>query len=394
MPATQRAFLLVLDSFGIGAAADAAAYGDAGSNTLAAVAGSPAFHAPNLSKLVLFCIDGVNAEPREQEPMGAYGRLQELSAGKDTTVGHWELAGLVSERPLPTFPKGFPKEMLAAFEEKTGRKVLCGLPYSGTEVLRVYGEEHCKTGFPIVYTSADSVFQIAAHEKVIPVEELYALCEATREMLQGEWGLGRVIARPFEGEGPDGFKRTARRHDYSLPPFAPTLLDLMSSRCLDVVGVGKIYDIFAGRGITRSIKTADNREGMEAALDLLGQDFEGLCFVNLVDFDMVYGHRNDVDGYAAAISEFDEWLGGFLPLLGPNDLLFITADHGCDPSTPSTDHSRENVPLLVAGKRVGRGVNLGTRAGFGCVAKSIAACFELENTLAGENLCPEFLTES
>ncbi len=387
----KRVFLIVLDSFGIGGAADAAKYGDEGSDTLAAIARSTAFSVPNMAKLGLFNIDGVFGISQTKAPEGAYGRLVEVSAGKDTTIGHWELAGLVSTQPLPTYLEGFPREMLDAFEEKCGRKTLCGLPYSGTKVLEDYGEEHMKTGRPIVYTSADSVFQIAAHEDVIPVEELYKMCEEARAMLQGDWGVGRVIARPFEGDSAANFKRTSRRHDYSLLPPKPTLLDAMTAACLDVIGVGKIYDIFAGQGITRSIKTAGNRDGMEKTMEIAEQAFEGLCFVNLVDFDMVYGHRNDIEGYAKAMSEFDAWLGEFLRVMQRDDLLLITADHGCDPSTPSTDHSRENVPVLAAGNMIAGGSNLGTRLCFGCVANTIADYFELRCYLAGESFLEDML---
>ncbi|MDL2252632.1 phosphopentomutase [Ruminococcaceae bacterium OttesenSCG-928-I18] len=384
----KRVFLMVLDSFGIGGADDAAAYGDEGSNTLAAIAKSAQWNVPNLTGLGLFQIDGVVPSSPPQKAGGAYGRLVELSAGKDTTVGHWELAGLVSQKPLPTYPKGLPREMLEAFERKIGRKTLCGLPYSGTQVLRDYGAEHMKTGFPIVYTSADSVFQIAGHEGILPVAELYEMCETAREMLQGEWGVGRVIARPFEGDAPETFRRTARRHDYSLPPPGETLLDVLAAAGQDVIGVGKIGDIFAGRGVTEVLKTSGNRDGMEKTSALVNRDFEGLCFVNLVDFDMIYGHRNDVHGYAKAMSEFDDWLGGFLPRLRPEDLLLITADHGCDPSTPSTDHSRENVPLLVAGTSIKPGSNFGTKPCFGCVANTVAAYLEVKSDLEGENLLP------
>ncbi len=389
----KRVFLIILDSFGIGGAADAARYGDEGSDTLRAIAGSAKLHLPNLTKLGLFNIEGVTVCSPEAAPRGAFGRLVELSAGKDTTIGHWELAGLVSTKALPTYPEGFPAEMREKFEALIGRKTLCGLPYSGTDVLRDYGKEHLETGYPIIYTSADSVFQIAANEAVISVEELYGMCEKAREMLQGEWGVGRVIARPFEGDSPENFKRTPRRHDYSLLPPRPTLLDLVQAGGKEVIGVGKIYDIFAGRGVSRSVKTSGNRDGMEQTTKLAKEDFEGLCFVNLVDFDMVYGHRNDIDGYAAAMSEFDAWLGGFLPEMREEDLLLITADHGCDPSTPSTDHSRENVPLLAAGRMVKPGRSLGRRMCFGCVANTVAEYLGIGCYLAGESLLPEIQGE-
>ncbi len=387
----KRVFVIVLDSFGIGGAHDAAVYADEGSNTLAAVAKSELFSVPCMQELGLLHIDNVTASPPAQMPKGAFSRLIEKSCGKDTTIGHWELAGIVSKTPLPTFPDGFPKKLMQAFEDKIKCKTLCGLPYSGTKLLQDYGQEHMATGAPIIYTSADSVFQIAAHERIIPVETLYRMCEQTRELLQGDWGVGRVIARPFEGETPDTFKRTSRRHDYSLPPPKKTTLDYMKEAGFDVIAVGKIYDIFAGSGVTNSIKTGGNQIGMEETMRLVNEDFEGLCFVNLVDFDMLYGHRNDVNGYAAALSAFDNWLKHFLPCLREEDLLMITADHGCDPSTPSTDHSRENVPLLVAGPCVLPGVNLGIQHGFGCVGSTILDYFGLPNTVDGESLLLEFL---
>lgn len=370
----ERVFLIVLDSFGIGYAPDAELFGDAGANTLASVRKSKEFYVPCMERLGLFRIDGVEpyaeVSGREQRkdrrqsaecgkgPAGAYGRLRELSMGKDTTVGHWELAGVVSEKPLPTYPEGFPEEIIRAFEQATGRKVLCNRPYSGTEVIRDYGEEQMRTGGLIVYTSADSVFQIAAHEAVIPPEELYGYCRIARGLLTGEHGVGRVIARPFEGE-PGSFVRTPRRHDFSLEPPGKTVLDRVLEAGLYTVSVGKIRDIFAGRGIEEAIPTGSNREGMEAAEKLLDRDFCGLCFVNLVDFDMKYGHRRDVDGYAAALSEFDRWLAGFLEGMRQEDVLMITADHGCDPGFSGTDHTREYVPLLIYGAEV-RPENLGT----------------------------------
>lgn len=384
----KRVFCIVLDSFGIGGAADAAAYGDEGSNTLAAIQNSTQFAAPNMASLGLFNIPGVQG-PAAAAPTGAFARLAEQSAGKDTIIGHWELAGLVSEKPMPTYPQGLPQDMLAEFSRRIGRGTLCGLPYSGTEVLKDYGEEHMKTGKPIVYTSGDSVFQIAAHEEVVPLEELYRWCEEARDMLRGDWALGRVIARPFLGTSPADFKRTPNRHDYALAPFAPTVLDALSAAGKQVIGVGKIYDIFAGQGVTRTLKTTGNPDGMEKTTALQQEDFEGFCFVNLVDFDMVYGHRNDIDGYAGAITAFDTWLGGFLSAMREDDLLLLTADHGCDPSTPSTDHSRENVPLLVAGKAIQPGTDLGTRQGFGSVANIVAGALGLPAAFSGQDLWPQ-----
>lgn len=386
----KRVFLIVLDSFGIGEEPDAAAFGDEGSNTLASIAKSPEFCVPNLAKLGLFNIDGVQCGEREAAPAAAYARLQEASNGKDTTIGHWEIAGIESPRALPTYPEGFPKEVIEEFSRRTGRGVLCNKPYSGTQVIRDYGEEHLRTGALIVYTSADSVFQVAAHESVVPVEELYRYCEIAREMLRGEHGVGRVIARPFEGSCAEDFKRTPRRHDFSLQPPAPTMLDAICAAGQSVIGVGKIYDIFAGRGVGESIRTSSNDDGMRVTLELAKRDFAGLAFVNLVDFDMVYGHRNDVDGYARAATQFDRQLAELLGLLRKDDLLIITADHGCDPGTPSTDHSREYVPMLAAGACVRAGADLGTRRSFACIAQTVCeylgVCAE---HLAGESFFGE-----
>ncbi len=369
----KRAFIIVLDSLGIGELPDAGLWGDEGSNTLAAVRRSPAFSCPNLTKLGLFSIDGI--EEKIPSSHTCYARMAERSKGKDTTIGHWEIAGIYSPNPLPTYPNGFPKEVMDRFEALTGRGTLCNKPYSGTEVIKDYGKAHIQTGKLIVYTSADSVFQIAAHEDVVPVAELYRYCEIARELLQGEHGVGRVIARPFEGEYP--FQRTPRRHDYSLLPPSPTLPSLLKEAGKEVISVGKIYDIFAGVGFTESNPTANNREGMKKTLAIAKREFEGLCFVNLVDFDMVYGHRNDVAGYAKALTEFDGYLGELLPLLRGEDLLIITADHGCDPTTPSTDHSREYTPMLACGQKCKRGVNLGTRESFADIGATVLEWFGL-----------------
>ena len=365
----KRVFLIVLDSVGCGEMPDAADFGDAGSNTLAAAAKSPYFHMPNMKKLGLFNIEGMDWAEGEEAPSGAVARMKEASMGKDTTTGHWEIAGVSSPKPMPLFPKGFPKELLDALTRETGRGILCNKPYSGTDVIRDYGEEHMKTGKLIVYTSADSVLQIAAHEAVIPIEEQYAICEAARRICTGPWAVGRVIARPFEGEYP--FKRTSRRHDFSLKPPKATMLDVLKAEGKDVLAVGKIYDIFAGCGITDFVRTASNAEGIDRTLEYMKRDFEGLCFTNLVDYDMLYGHRNDVDGYAKALTYFDERLPELLAAMREEDILMITADHGCDPSTPSTDHSREYVPLVMAGKPVRAGANLGTRPTFSDTAAAI-----------------------
>lgn len=372
----KRVFLIVLDSFGIGAEPDAAEYGDEGSNTLCACATSGKLTIPHMTELGLLNIEGALESPYDVElapveaPKGAYARLQEASKGKDTTVGHWEMAGVISPRKFPTYPNGFPADVIEAFERETGRGVLCNKPYSGTDVIRDYGEEHMKTGDLIVYTSADSVFQIAAHEDVVPVEQLYEYCKIARAILTGEHGVARVIARPFVGE-PGNFTRTSRRHDFSLEPTGTTMLDVLSGAGYDVLSVGKIYDIFAHRGITDYVFTSGNAEGIDRTIERLDRDFNGLCFTNLVDFDMVYGHRNDPDGYATALSYFDSKLPEICAGLRENDLLMITADHGCDPVTPSTDHSREYVPWLVYGPRVRAGVNLGTRPTFADVAETI-----------------------
>ena len=368
----KRVFLIVLDSFGIGEMPDSAAFGDSGSNTLAAISQSEFFNVPNLQKAGLFNIDGVACGEKCGTPVFTVGRMKELSGGKDTTTGHWEIAGLVSEKAMPTFPDGFPEEFIKAFEKAVGRKCICNKPYSGTKVIADYGDEHIKTGSLIVYTSADSVFQIAAHESVVPLETLYEYCETAREMLIGDLAVGRVIARPFTGVYP--FTRTANRHDFSLEPAGKTVLDNLKANGFDVISVGKIYDIFAGKGLTESYRTVSNIDGMKKTLEAAKRDFTGLCFTNLVDFDMLYGHRNDVDGYAKAISEFDAWLPQFTAELGEDDLLIITADHGCDPSTTSTDHSREYVPLLVWHKNINP-VNLGTLDGFCHIGETVEENF-------------------
>lgn len=380
----KRVFLIVLDSFGIGAEPDAAAFGDAGTNTLAAIAQHPNFKGENLAKLGLFRVDGVTVGPKEVEPIGCYARLREASNGKDTTIGHWEIAGLLSAEPLPTFPDGFPQELLDQFTAETGYKVLCNKPYSGTDVIRDYGEEHMKTGALIVYTSADSVFQIAANEALVPIEKLYEICEKARAILRGKYGVGRVIARPFVGDCAENFTRTARRHDYSLEPPAETMLDVLQAAGKDTIGVGKIYDIFAGKGVSETIRTSGNTEGLKVTMELADRDFEGLAFVNLVDFDMLYGHRRDIAGYAAAAAEFDAWLPQFIEKMRPDDILMVTADHGCDPSyTKTTDHTREYVPYLVYGKELAQGKNLGTRFCFGTIANTVCDALNVPCCLAG-----------
>lgn len=383
----KRVFIIVLDSFGIGELPDAYAYGDSGSSTIRAVAGSEKFNTPNLAKLGLFNIDGVTVGTPTESPMGAYSRMREMSKGKDTTIGHWEIAGIISDRPLPTYPHGFPQDILEKFEKATGRKVLCNKPYSGTEVIMEYGREHVETGALIVYTSADSVFQIAAHEEVVPLEKLYEYCEIARNILTGEHGVGRVIARPFIGEYPN-FKRTSNRHDFSINPPRPTMLDYLKESGREVIAVGKINDIFNGKGVTDKMRTKNNEDGMDQTIKLQDRDFEGLCFTNLVDFDMLYGHRNDVDGYAAALTAFDVRLGEFLNRMNPDDVLIITADHGCDPSTESTDHSREYVPLLIYGDAIAPSVNAGTRGCFGDAAATVLDMFNVQGAVDGKSILP------
>ena len=391
MEDNRRLFLIVLDSVGIGEAPDAAQFGDEGSNTVRAAVEAGA-DLPNLRRLGLFNIDGMDWAEPEAAPIGAFGRMREASMGKDTTIGHWEIAGVVSPKPLPTFPDGFPPEIIRNFEKLTGRKVICNKPYSGTQLLLDYGREHVETGALMVYTSADSVFQVAAHEDIVPIEELYHDCELAREMLTGDYAVGRVIARPFVGEYPN-YTRTARRHDYSLQPPRATMLNNLEDAGYECIGVGKISDIFAGSGITQQIRTQNNTDGIAKTLDLMENDFEGICFVNLVDFDMVYGHRNDAPGYARALMEFDQALPKFMEQMGEDDLLIITADHGCDPSTPSTDHSREYTPMLAWSKKIRPGANLGTRTTFADIGATVLEYFGLENRTDGQSFLKEICTD-
>lgn len=386
---SKRVFLIVLDSMGIGEMPDANEWNDEGSNTLATIRKHEAFNCPNLERLGLFAIDGVGGNT--VTPIGAYARMFEASKGKDTTIGHWEIAGVYSPKAFPTYPNGFPEKILSEFTKRTGREILCNMPYSGTDVIRDYGEEHLKTGKLIVYTSADSVFQIAAHEDIVSIEELYKYCEIAREMLQGEHGVGRVIARPFNDVYP--FKRTPRRHDYSLLPPEKTMPSVLKANGFETISVGKIFDIFAGQGFTESNPTVSNNDGMDKTLAIMDRDFSGLCFTNLVDFDMVYGHRNDIEGYAKAMTEFDVRLGEVLEKLRDNDLLIITADHGCDPQTPSTDHSREYTPMLAYGKNV-NAVNLGVRDSFADIGKTVVEWLGVEdNDLFGESFLKEITND-
>ena len=392
MASIKRVFLIVLDSFGIGCASDAADFGDGRCNTLASLTTSPELHAPNLTKLGLFNIDGVGCGTPADSPIGTFARLRELSRGKDTTIGHWEIAGIVSEQPMPTYPNGFPTEILERLSAACdGKKILCNKPYSGTQVIHDYGREQEETGGLIVYTSADSVLQIAANEADVPVERLYDYCRAAREIMQGEHGVGRIIARPYVGSYPN-YERTAHRHDFSLDPTGETMMDALMRQGHEVIAVGKISDIFAGRGVTRSTGVNENNaDGMEKTLRIQQEDFTGLCFVNLVDFDMTYGHRRDIAGYARATTEFDVQLGTFMEHMRKDDVLMITADHGCDPGAPGTDHTREYVPLLVYGAPIRQGLNLGTYPTFAMIGATVADMFGAGLTTKGESLLPRIL---
>lgn len=381
----KRVFLIVLDSFGIGAMEDAGEYGDFGVNTIRSVSTSSYFHMPNMKKLGLFNIDGVELGEKEEEPTAVFARMTEASKGKDTTIGHWEIAGIYSGTPLPTYPQGFPDEVIYEFSKRTGRDVICNQPYSGTDVIRDFGKEHMKTGALIVYTSADSVFQIAAHEDIVSVEELYRYCEIARNLLQGEHGVGRVIARPFTTES-GMFVRTSKRHDFSLIPPKVTMLDQLKEHNYEVISVGKINDIFAGKGITKSIPTSGNEDGIDKIITCLDEAKDGLVFINLVDFDMLYGHRNNIDGYAKALAYFDDKLPEILCKLKSDDILMITADHGCDPGyITSTDHSREYTPFLLYGEKVTPG-NLGTRETFADIGATVLQYFGINPQFDGKGL--------
>lgn len=381
----KRVFLIVLDSFGIGQMPDAEKFGDYGVDTLGTVSKSPYFSMPNMEKLGLFQIEGTSVESKVTDITGRVARMTEASMGKDTTIGHWEIAGIYSPTPLPTYPDGFPEEVLDAFKKATGRGVLCNKPYSGTEVIKAYGDEHVKTGDLIVYTSADSVFQIAAHEDVVPVEQLYEYCRMARKILTGKHGVGRVIARPFTGES-GNYTRTPRRHDFSLEPPGDTILNILQAHGKDTIAVGKIFDIFAGSGISEHVYTSGNAEGIERTLEYLDKDFEGICFINLVDFDMLYGHRRDIDGYAKALSYFDGKLPEIMAKMRDEDVLMITADHGCDPGyLKTTDHTREYTPFVMYGKPVAPG-NLGTRKTFADIGASVLQYFDIVPAFAGEGI--------
>lgn len=386
---SKRVILIVMDSFGIGEEPDAAAFGDYDVNTLRSCLKSQYFKADNLKKLGFFNIDGVkelNYTSVEENPIASYGRMQEASKGKDTTIGHWEIAGIISENPLPTYPEGFPEEVLNEFTRKTGRGVLCNLPYSGTAVINEYGDEHMRTGNLIVYTSADSVFQIAAHEDLVPPETLYEYCKIARDILKGKHGVGRVIARPFIGKGNGNYTRTTNRHDFSLTPPSDTMLDNIKATGKTVLSVGKIKDIFAGTGISEYVYTTGNEDGINKTLEYMDKDFEGLLFTNLVDYDMLYGHRRDIDGYAKAVAYFDQRLPEIMNKMKEDDVLMITADHGCDPGyTRTTDHTREYVPFIMYGKNI-KPTNLGTRTTFADIGKTVIEYLGVEGNIKGTSL--------
>lgn len=378
----KRIFLIVLDSYGIGDAPDAAKFGDEGANTLGTIAQSDKYDTPNMNKIGLFNIDGIKYGKKVISPIGAYGRIQEASMGKDTTIGHWEIAGAISPDPLPTYPNGFPEDVLDKFKKATGRGVICNKPYSGTDVIRDYGKQQVETGDLIVYTSADSVFQIAAHEDIVPLETLYKYCEIAREILVGEHGVGRVIARPFIGIAPD-FTRTTNRHDFSLLPPKKTMLDCLVETGYETYGIGKIYDIFAGKGMNHTQRIISNVDGMDKTIETLQTEFKGLCFVNLVDFDMLYGHRNDIEGYANAATTFDRQLATFMEQMTDRDIVMITADHGCDPGYPGTDHTRECIPFLAYGKDIQINANIGTKKTYADIAATLLDIFEVKNEIDG-----------
>ena len=388
---SKRVFLLVLDSLGIGYMPDAKEYGDEGSNTLKSITKSEKYNTPNLEKLGLFNIEGVDYKQSQLLPAGSFARMAEMSKGKDTTIGHWEICGAISEKPLPTYKDGFPEEIINQFSYLTGREVLCNKPYSGTQVILDYGREHEETGALIVYTSGDSVFQIAAHEEIVPLEELYKCCQIARNIMTGENEVGRIIARPFIGKYPY-YQRTSNRRDYSiLPP--RTILDDISKTGLNVTGIGKISDIFCGQGIVKKIKTTSNIDGMEKTIEEAKTDFEGLVFVNLVDFDMLYGHRNNINGYANAMTVFDKQLGDFMNYLKKDDIVIITADHGCDPATVSTEHSREYVPMIIFGDNVKEGIDLKTRSSFADIGATIVEYLGVISNTSGVSFLSEVIKD-
>ncbi|MDW7656146.1 MAG: phosphopentomutase [Bacillota bacterium] len=385
----KRVTIIVLDSVGCGASPDAHLYGDEGSNTLSHIAAAvPEMKLPNLAALGLGLIQGVTGIGQACQPIGNYGRMQPQSAGKDTTTGHWELAGLVLDIPFPVYPDGFPGKIVAQLEKAFGRKIIGNKPASGTEIIASLGDEHVRTGCPIVYTSADSVLQIAAHESIIPLEQLYAYCQAARKIMQGPHAVGRIIARPFTGQS-GAYQRTVNRHDYSLEPFAPTVLDRAKASGYVVAGIGKINDIYAGRGLTRTVKSVGNLDGIKKTIEWLKEPFDGILMVNLVDFDMLYGHRNDPEGYAAALMEFDHYLPAIMSCLSAGELLLLTADHGCDPTWTGTDHTREYVPILAYRPELAKGLDLGTRVGFSDLAATVSDYLDLPDNPGGISFWPQ-----
>lgn len=382
---SKRVILVVLDSVGIGAMPDAGDYGDEGSNTLSNIAGQLGreLKIPNLIDLGISNIEGVKHLPKKSNSSGAFGRAMEVSAGKDTTTGHFEISGVTLDKAFPTYPSGFPQNIIAEFEKQTGTHILGNKPASGTEIIKELGDVHVKTGYPIVYTSADSVFQIAAHEDIISLEKLYEMCKAARNILTGEHGVSRVIARPFTGSS-GNYKRTEGRKDYSLKPLKPTMMNFIKDAGLQVKAVGKIEDIFAGEGLTDSVHTTNNKDGMNQIITYMKESFEGLIFANLVDFDMLYGHRNDVEGYGRALEEFDCKIPFIIEAMQSEDVLIITADHGCDPTTSSTDHSREYIPIIVYGKNINC-INIGTRHSFSDIGKTICDLLGINATINGDS---------
>lgn len=387
----KRVIWLILDSVGMGALPDASEYGDEGSNTIGNVSKAVGgLHLPNMINLGLGNIDEIKGVDKAQNPIGCYGRLAELAKGKDTTTGHWEMAGVYVENPFPTYPEGFPEETITKYEKAIGTKVIGNKPASGTEIIKELGEEHIKTGYPIVYTSADSVFQIAAHEEVIPIERLYEICNIAREMLIEKHAVARVIARPFIGEI-GNFTRTGNRKDFSLTPPYDTVLDKVKNDNMDVLSVGKIKDIFSGKGITGGVKTKDNMDGVDKTIELIKKDSNGLIFINLVDFDMKWGHRNNIEAYAKGLEEFDKRLPEIIDSMKETDVIFINADHGCDPTVPGTDHSREYVPFLAYGKLLNENVNIGTRKTFADIGQTIAEILNVEKLKIGDSFKSEIV---
>ncbi|MDS1030117.1 phosphopentomutase [Bacillota bacterium LX-D] len=386
----NRVLLIVLDSAGIGEMPDAAKYGDQGSNTIGNIAANVSLNLRNMQNLGLGNILSLKGIGPVKNPQGAFGKMAEKSPGKDTTTGHWEIAGIILDKPFRTYPDGFPKDIIKLFEDKIGRKTIGNVVASGTEIIERLGPKHIETGYPIVYTSADSVFQVAAHEEVIPLPELYKMCKIARSMLVGENAVGRVIARPFIGK-PGDFSRTSNRHDYSLEPPSPTMLELIKNSGFEVVGIGKISDIYAGKGLTQSVTTKDNLDGINKIINKFQEIKSGLVFANLVDFDSKYGHRNNVQGYAEALEEFDQKIPEILKLITPNDILIITADHGCDPTTQSTDHSREYVPLLIYGPRIKAGYNIGVRESFSDLGATITEIFKAGKLPNGISMLSEIV---